>query len=72
VNRTVLVVSRDNRSTGRRQLRIASISSAATGLPSTPPWLVPASMSVHHCRRISPGSGWLTCSRTREISTLKA
>ena len=30
------------------------------------------SMSVHHCRRISPGSGWLTCSRTREISTLKA
>ena len=49
-----------------------ALSSAATGLPSTPPWPAPASMSVHHCRRISPGSGWLTCSRTREISTLKA
>src|SRR5215216_5735678 len=30
------------------------------------------SMSVHHCSRISPGNGWLTWSRTREISTLKA
>ena len=32
----------------------------------------PRSISVHHCRRISPGNGWLTCSRTRDISTLKA
>jgi len=29
-------------------------------------------MSVHHCSRISPGNGWLICSRTREISVLKA
>ena len=47
-------------------------SSAAIGLPLTSPCSLPASASAHHCSRISPGSGWLTISRTRETSALKA
>ena len=32
----------------------------------------PPAGRVHHCIRISPGKGWVTWSRMREISTLKA
>ena len=50
----------------------AARSAAATGLACASAARSPLSTSLHHCRRISPGSGSRAASRTRVISMLKA